>query len=225
MWFKRQFTLVAVLSFINTAGCGTIIYLPAMPDRPTSDYHLSQESSGLSVAVDPLLDSERVKNFFGLDLLSEGLLPVLVVVENHHEQDVFVAKRALVLLTLKGGDAWNAGPVLAKGNTQLAGATGALASLVLTPPIIGLPAAIGLSYFAESEVAKARLIKSNLERKEFLDRTVYPGEAHRGFVYFKLGNRDMVSDLVAVKVEVEKLRRWEKVSFVFYLDGEEAKRP
>ena len=226
MWFQRQPSYLVALTLLNTAGCGTILRLPAIPNRPASDYQLSQESAGLIAAVDPMVDSKRVADFFGLDLLSVGLLPVLVVVENHHEQDVFVVKRALVSVALESSEAASAGFVLTKGrSTQLAGATGALASVLFTPLIIGLPTAIVLSHFTEVEAVKLRLIKDNVERKELLERTVYPGEAHRGFVYFNFDKQAPLNGLVAVKVSVERLRTRENVTFDFYLDAEEVKRP
>jgi hypothetical protein len=66
----------------------------------------------------------------------------------------------------------------------------------------------------ETEVQK---INENLRRKAFVDRTVYPGESHFGFVYFPVTNRETLRDAEALTIKAKELSSDKELKFVFQI--------
>jgi len=53
-----------------------------------ADYHrFMSEQNGIMISVDPYKEKDRLKEAFGCDLLSRGVFPVFVVVENQTAED------------------------------------------------------------------------------------------------------------------------------------------
>jgi hypothetical protein len=76
---KPVFLAIAAVAML--AGCH-VGHLPEVAVRPPESYRYSSSAGGISVAVDPYLDEQRVKEYFGTDLLAEGILPVHLVIRN-----------------------------------------------------------------------------------------------------------------------------------------------
>ena len=61
------------------------------PLRDADVYPNVKTEAGLSVAVDPISNPERVRQYFGVDLTKEDILPVNIMMTNHGE-DTFSGK-------------------------------------------------------------------------------------------------------------------------------------
>jgi hypothetical protein len=68
-----------------------------LPLREADLYPLSQTRAGITAAVDEITSADRAKDYFGVDLIKEGLLPINIIVSNHGEHR-FTIKPSDVLL-------------------------------------------------------------------------------------------------------------------------------
>ncbi|HET8701139.1 MAG TPA: hypothetical protein VFL97_05690 [Nitrococcus sp.] len=54
-----------------------------IPVRDAGLYPLSQTLAEISVGVDPLEEPQRVVRYFGVNLLEQGIMPVVITISNH----------------------------------------------------------------------------------------------------------------------------------------------
>ncbi|MCL5885365.1 MAG: hypothetical protein M1377_08545 [Deltaproteobacteria bacterium] len=195
--------------------------------KPASDYKACQVHSGLNIAVDPFLEEERVLDVFGDNLVSRGYLPVLVVIENRTTDRAFLVAKGDIQLLMDPGPAKSdtfptqgtreiKDPALDVAREDSERQGNALlfqsGSLALAGPI-ALPAIV----FAAPLMAKAQedafIITRNLEKRELVDRTVYPGESHNGFIYFLLKKDSVPADVRGVRVKLKDMKTGEPLVF------------
>ena len=71
---------------VSLLACGhdtfSVVELPA---RDAGLYPLSQSQADIAVAIDKMSNPERVKRYFGTNLIDYDILPVDVLVSNHSE--------------------------------------------------------------------------------------------------------------------------------------------
>lgn len=79
------------------AGCAGSYPAPQMPQYEADLYPLSETKAGITIGVDEINRPERAQRYFGADLVTEGVVPVLVAVSNHGPRRV-VVKPSDVLL-------------------------------------------------------------------------------------------------------------------------------
>lgn len=99
---------VALIAGLLLAGCASFRFVE-LPQREADVYPHAETRSGVSVAVDEIQEPERSRRYFGADLPSRGILPVVVVVSNHSDHRVVV--RPADLLLLQGRDVIDPIPV------------------------------------------------------------------------------------------------------------------
>ena len=88
--------LFLAVSFLT--ACATTHTPTAVPPLRDADLYPNVQSiAGLSIAVDEISNPDRVRQYFGMDLTGEDILPVNIVVTNRSE-DPFVVKPSDVLL-------------------------------------------------------------------------------------------------------------------------------
>lgn len=137
--------------------------------------HLSQEE--LTIAADPYWDEEKIGQVFDLkDLLTRGILPIHVIIENGSAHPIAVNERAIQLLDRHRGvfEAMTTGEVLsvlfARSPRQ-------------SPPVnlpIPLPKKTGPSPGAHQE------IELDLEQNSLHSSPIESGQTRGGFVFFHL---------------------------------------
>ena len=109
-----------MLSFtILFQGCASL-HLPEYKPQTIDRYPHAQVKDGLAIAANPLIDKEEVVKYFGADLLSLDVLPVLVVAENRSLSSSFVLSKEQ--FSLKGGKLLDE-----TARRQIAGQSGSLA--------------------------------------------------------------------------------------------------
>lgn len=142
--------------------------------------------SGVTVSVDPFIEEERLKKYFGDDLLVKGILPVFVSIENVKNEDGFMLDRNEVRLAIKGkeGKGDTAGnpdyKIPSASAIQIGSGMVALSPLIL--PLLPLGALI--SILGEQAQRDAVEIIRNMEKKKIVDKTMYQGGSNSGFLYF-----------------------------------------
>lgn len=91
--------LIVILLFfiaVLTACSKPHLFVP-IPMRDADLYPQSQTKGGVAVAVDELTRPQRIKQYFGADLIRAEVLPINIIVSNHG-QARFVIKPSDVLL-------------------------------------------------------------------------------------------------------------------------------
>ena len=202
-------SLLAVGSVLSCLlGCA--IRLPEIEVRPPAAYPGFRDVQGLRVAADPYFAKERVRRAFGTDLLSQGVLPVLVVLENGTDSVFSIQKDGIALVqdgvVDEGGTVPPDAPPKKRNLTPLEQAGLVVGSLVVVAsPAVGLVLVAGAAFSEHSDANRAR-IRNHMLVSELSDRTVYPRESTRGFVYFRHGFTDPTSGgLFALRADVENL--------------------
>lgn len=95
-----------ILKFISTCltittffGC-TGIQVHTLTSPSASSLKFSGNNAGLKISSEPFIDEDRLLKFFGDDLLSKGVLPVLTVFENQNADDGFIIVQARAKLAI-----------------------------------------------------------------------------------------------------------------------------
>jgi hypothetical protein len=203
-------SLISVLIILVT-GCTTIqVQMHDVEVKPVSQYRLFQENQGLQVSLDPYLEKDRVIKVFGTDLLSEGIFPVFVVVNNSTKDGIFLIDKRDYVAGITDG-------VMA-GSRSVTDFT-ALRSFQFIPPIIGLFVTLGSDFLAYKSSQEAKIIMQNMSKKELLDKTIFPGDLHYGFLYFKLEDMGTIAKIEVIQIKAKNTKTEQEVAFIFKLNS------
>lgn len=95
----RRTTLLMLVVGFGLAGCAsTRPDLAAMPQRDADLYPWARKQAGVVVAVDQIVDPERMQRYFGADLLEHAVLPVNVIVSNRSDRRITVGPADVLLV-------------------------------------------------------------------------------------------------------------------------------
>lgn len=204
-----------LLFIFGTIGCAA--KFQEVSFKHAAEYNFSQNKKGLTVAIEPLFDSEQVEKIFSLDLLSYGILPIMVVIENNGNDPVYFKADGHILFgsmndSTKTPTSSASGikePIIMEEikmrNTQFA-----LTPLVIISPITAIPLALLTSKDYES-------IKTNLIEKKLNDCVLYPRESVHGFVYCQTKEKENIRNINIIKLDVKNNRTMEMIDFVFHV--------
>jgi hypothetical protein len=208
--WKIALTLVLTLFVFAISSCAPIEMKKVVIQR-TDHYKFTSQQQGLRISVDPYVESGRLQDSFGCDLLSRGIIPVLVVVENLSAEDAYmIVSEKARLLTMdainsrhKTDEVEQARKRLQTWNTVLA-----------VSPLFGLGlAALPFTAVAERSFQNEIEIRKNLEQKQLVPKTIYQGSSHSGFLYFDLGKREDLGKVDGISLTVRNVRTNEISSF------------
>lgn len=179
--------------------------------QKASSYEFCASKAGLMVSADPFFEEERLKEFFGANLLSKGILPVLVVFENVKAHDGFVllTDRANLVVEKLVSEADTTSATYAKQVSEAHQALMATGLIGLTVGIATLP----FVFVAEDAYKDAVDVAKNMETVKLVDKTVYPGGCHSGFLYFKLENKDDAGNIEIIQLNARNIRTNESITF------------
>jgi hypothetical protein len=202
--FLVGFSLVIV-------GCSHTL-APNVTVKPTSQYKLCQEQEGLKVAVDPYFEKERVNDSFQFDLLSYGVLPVLIVIENHHPKSGFLLNKKDFLVAKEDEYQANAKESVDPAVSRFSDPTAArvravgilLGSFVLT------------SYALKRDIDVNKM-NENMIKKVLIDRTIYPGETYSGFVYFNVGDERTIKEIRVILIRAKNISTDKEFDLIFQI--------
>jgi hypothetical protein len=209
------------------AGC--YVQIQKVTAQKPESYKFLLQDRGFRVSADPYKEASRLDECFGYDLVSRGILPVLVVIENHDAASGYNLLPEDVRLLLKDTnpnpsktEVGAVGPPV--GEVRKGGARGmattsdvltyaaALGSIV-TPlaPALVIPA-LAFGAAANKQEVDAQLIRDNLEDKRLVSRTLYPGSTQAGFLYFKLDNEADIRRVHGIRINMKNVRSDEVLS-------------
>lgn len=223
----RLTTIFLLIIFLPMmTGCALPwVKISEVPIKPATQYKFCFEQEGLVIAVDPFFEEERLKTFFGTDLLKHGILPILVVTENHDPKSGYLLEKKAFSLAMKvqqqADTKEGIDPSLPKStrvNPLQSGpvAVLGLATAVLAPGLVllSLPVLVPVDMHAKKIEGDIRKINENLNNKGFVDRTIFPGESHSGFVYFQVQDTETVKNVSIMLIKAKGIVSDKELDFV-----------
>jgi hypothetical protein len=224
-----KITLASVLTLIAFAvnSCGPI-EMKKVVVQQGAQYKFTSQQSGLKISVDPYTENDRLQASFGCDLLSRGILPVLVVVENLSSEDGYIIVTDMATMMTDGSinskvqsDEEQKSKELERKFKESVSRSNTAVEMVEQAPLIGvLSPVIGVASFvylpfalgAEVKYKDEIEIKRNLEQKQMLPKTVYQGGLQSGFLYFNLGKTEGIPKLQSILLCIRNVRTNELLS-------------
>jgi hypothetical protein len=197
--------------------------------QKAGDYRFTTREHGFQISADPYKEEKRLHDYFGCDLLSRGVLPVLVVIENRDADDGYSLINEKASLMMKNTDMRTGSGAVSADDLNTDELHKALhsgqlkAANVLTPlaalafPLL-IPAA-ALGYSAKKRIEDEVAIRRNLEDKQITNKTLYRGGTQSGFLYFPI-NKENIEAVQGIKLSMKNLRSNETVSFTINMISE-----
>jgi len=185
---------IVLLTVCLASGCAT--YDPAVKGvaaklDPTGSNATKVVQGDLSLYVEEYATAEKSQAAFDTRLADEGLLPLLILVQNGGQQEYEVKATDIVL---RGKTVMNVLTAEQAASKAERSAVGRALGWSLIVPIIGIPVAVVASAMHTSKVNKQ--IVQDFAAKPFAGGTITPNGERSGFVFFELeaGRKDL-SDL------------------------------
>lgn len=179
---------IAVAAALLLVMCATTPPLPDVDELLRSnEFSSTQSLSGVTLSVRPLLDGSELERWYGFDLRSQGVLPIVVSVRNQTEE-VLLLRREDFSLSREQTKAAPSIPSDAPGWTGPAKAGTAAAGIATIPfaPLGIVPAVIVMNVI-ERRVDRAKRNTIQIIASEFADGTLFPGQERRGVLFFPVG--------------------------------------
>lgn len=175
-------------------------------------YAQHEEKNGLQIGVRPMTDKQEIKDMFHINLLDNGLLPILVVAENGNPTASYIIAKEKVFVVNETSGVTNVSQI--EGiRTGSGGQAMAAAGAVLVAA--GSLAAAPLLFEGLKMASDATVIQHNMADKEFYSRTLAPGEKAQGFVYFEFPKKSPPSGNYHIMADIKNSATGEASAFDF----------
>jgi hypothetical protein len=219
-------TFITATLVFGLTGCSSL-EMQKVTVRNSDAYEFSLQKEGFRISVDPYKEKDRLQANFGCNLLSRGVLPVLVVIENQSAEDGYVLMLEKVNLVLKEASATGQGAPGTRGRSQAdelqkAGKGVRVTSgfLAASPifGILGVAVALPFEIVADKKYSDETEIKRNLEEKQMVTKTLYQGSSQNGFFYFNLGKDITIDRVQGIDLSLKNIRTDQVVSFIIKIE-------
>jgi hypothetical protein len=182
--------IVPLVVAVVLSGCAS--YSPALVRlEPTGPTMCRQVSGDLTLYVDEFATPEKSEKAFDTNLIKEGVLPLLIQVQNNSQHPYELKKMDITVQEADTNIALRSlTPEQAAGKAKKNAVTRAIGwSLIV--PIVAIPVAVTASAIHTSKVNKQ--IVQDFSAKGFPDGTILPNKDRSGFVFFELpkGRKDL----------------------------------
>lgn len=160
---RRSLAVLILLFLLGLTACSSSYRVVQLPLRDADLYPRAQTKGGVTIAVDEITEPQRVKSYFGADLLRADILPVNIIVSNHGDRRYLINPADVLLL--KGSSVID--PVPAE--------------------IVAATAKAQHGHMTEIAVKQINAFFSDLSLKETV---LAPQDRYQGVLFFKTGDRD-----------------------------------
>lgn len=173
-----------VLGIVSQCGCSTT-RLPDYPSGSTitpaaSSKSVLIENEGVRATLDPFADQARCQQYFGFNAPAAGIAILHLRIENQSGDTTWLLRKARCKLLLDGAD-----NSLAVANTKRSTASGE-AVAITGAALMGLATTPLFLAFGSQQVNHATTVQRNFTEKELRDKTLSPGQAEQGFLYYQM---------------------------------------
>ncbi len=198
-----------LLLFMTCVLAGCTSYTPTLVRLNPSGPNITKATHGdLTLYIDEYATPEKSAKAFDTDMADEGVLPLLILVENNGEDPCEVKPADIIVrgdTVLKG--------LIAEEAVEKAsrGAVGRAIGWSLIVPIIAIPIAATASAVHTSGVNKQ--IVQDFSAKVFQDSVILPHKDHSGFLFFELdeGRKDLAG--LTLEMTAKNVTTGEVVTF------------
>ncbi len=206
--------------FFVFAGCSAVD-IKKVTYQKADYYKFTSQKAGLRISVDPYIQEDRLKEFFGCDMLSRGILPVFVVLENENAEDGYILVKEKTGLIMKtpsqmnstnksGGETYTSDELEKAVKTE---ETILNLGWVLSPIGIMIPLVI-----ADKKVKDERAIKRNVEEIHLGDKTIYQGGSNSGFLYFGINDKTDINKIEGLLLTMKNIRSKETMPLIININ-------
>jgi hypothetical protein len=187
---NRLIGIVLLVVGLVLSGCAS--YSPSLVRlEPTGPTTSKQVSGDITVYVDEFATPEKSEKAFDTNLAKEGVLPLLIQVQNNSPYPYEVKKMDIVLQEV--GPNITLLPLTPEQTAKRAKKSAVTRAIgwSLIAPIIAIPVAVAASAIHTSKVNKQ--IGQDFSAKGFPDGTIMPNKEQSGFLFFELpkGRKDL----------------------------------
>ncbi len=188
----------------------------------------TKEIAGLKVAIDPMLEPQRVLALFGTDLLAEGIVPIHIAVQNNSKDTIyFLPSSSFYLISRERGyiprriNPFSSNledESFRQSRRSLQDTKVYLVGTFFVSPLFASPIAghgIYLQREAHNKLKKAQLVNLLISELELQENTILPNHSHFGMVYFKLGFSDSLEDILMIRCSARILKESSTIDFDF----------
>ncbi len=172
----KQSIIIAFASLpLLFSGCST----PRLPDYPRVSPSASErtiQKSGVQIALDPFVEADRTKTYFGTDAAADGIAILHVRIANDTSDQTFLVEKKDFQLLPGGAENLVPDQKIARPN-------------VAAHIISGVAVGSILSLIEAASVSKSSEIQRTLTSKEMGDATISPGKSMEGFIYYELATK------------------------------------
>lgn len=191
-----------IVSMLILVGCATMAVPPQY--EPTK-FSTHQESGGIKVSIEPFVDKSMVKKYFGEDLISDGIFPIYVRIENgSKDNSIFINENtfSLVLPKDSSGNFETNKIIDESGGVGLS----VLGTVLISPPMMLLGGKMSTD---------ASVINYTFNKNMFRPTTISPGKNASGFVYFSLPEKGIIPKSYKILATIENFSDDEKIRLIF----------
>ena len=169
-----------------TAGEYKLKY-PEYPVRRIEEYSLRQSNAGLTVAIEPMDDVQKQKEYFKFETRSKGFVPVFIILQYDRGDNSVILKKENVGFTIA-----DSGTVqtVAKVGVQPGEKQLVATDLIISPMLAG------------AQMAWASERQQNIITKELRSQSVSPGGSVSGFVYVPVPKSPTVRKKILLHLRV-----------------------
>jgi hypothetical protein len=187
---KKLIGMVLLVIGLVLSACAS--YSPSLVRlEPTGPSTSRQVSGDFTIYVEEFATPEKSEKAFDTNLVKEGVLPLLIQVQNNSQHPYEVKKMDIILQEIGSSAAL---PPLTPEQTAKKAKKNALTRAIgwsMIVPIVAIPVAVTASAVHTSKVNKQ--IAQDFSAKGFPDGTIMPSKEQSGFVFFELpkGRKDL----------------------------------
>jgi hypothetical protein len=181
--------------------------------QETTAYQYTAGTNGLVVAVQPVTDKKQIKEMFNTDLLGNGIVPILVVVDNKSPSSYLLAREKVFVGKVSTNETMGRLSTGSAGETATKVGAGFLAVAIISGPavVVAAPLLIG----GMKAMSNADVIRHNLSDKALASHTVEPGQRAYGYLYFELAKGEKFEGGHQVVVELANTTQAQPLTFLF----------
>ena len=200
-WLKTALVMIMALLFA-ISGCAT--YKRTSVEVGALDMYKSKMSTkGITVAADPIDNTEEAKDNFYVDVTEASFFPVLIIVQNDTSDRIYFLKDSVELTD-------------PRGNYYRPVSSAVMADALEHNKMAYALLGFGIFSYMSAEEAN-RKMASDWRDKELPDTSIInPGRKRHGFLYFELPEGETPSGY-RLSFVVEKLETKEKFPFEIVL--------
>jgi hypothetical protein len=218
------FILISTILVFCNINCAPI-KIEKVVAKKADQYKFTSQHDGLKISVDPYFEKNKLLDSFGCDLLSRGILPILIVFENQSSEDGYIMledqsslsntdmeenidqideNQKTKEITKSMGTAQSTGRFLEYSLNFGGGAV-----------LATIPFVLGSQYKYQNEVE----IKRNLEQKLIARKIIYQGDTCSGFLYFDIKDKINLGKIKGISLNLKNIRTKETLFFMIKIDN------